>query len=392
MKKILIVDDEVQILKTMSRLFLETNYEIHTAENSMDALKLLENTNMDMVISDMRMPEYDGYQLLSTIKEKYPKIIRIILSGYADEKPMFRALLHNVAKLYVFKPWNNNDFLRNIDKLFADENELNSDTFKEKFKSIRDTSIIPLNCEKMFSHIENENIEELITEIEQDADISKLLIQVAKSAVYGAMPNTVKQAAIYIGLHNLKSFMRYACIINSLKLNSQVLEEADLLCRHSCLTSRIFLFLFEAFLHKQPTDSAMFAGLLHNIGLIIMTHNTNEGDSLKKQSLSVNEYAKLDSIDNEIMHQELGAHFIDQWDLPFPMYEVALYHHRPLNANVIHHDLVSSVHIAKTYAWKTLGAEVTPVDPKVFETLGMQSADFEKRLSRYLKSQANGSY
>ena len=121
MKKILIVDDEVQILKALSRMFLDTDYEIFTADNSMEALKLLETTEINMVISDMRMPEMDGYKLLSMIKDKYPDIIRIILSGYADEKPMFQALLHNVAKLYIFKPWNNDSFLESINKLFADE-------------------------------------------------------------------------------------------------------------------------------------------------------------------------------------------------------------------------------------------------------------------------------
>ncbi|MHB8131806.1 MAG: response regulator, partial [Mobilitalea sp.] len=108
MKKILLVDDEIQILKALSRMFLETDYEIFKAENGMDALNLLESTEIDMIICDMRMPLLDGYNLLTIVKEKYPKIIRVILSGYAEEKPMFKALLHNLAKLYVFKPWNNN--------------------------------------------------------------------------------------------------------------------------------------------------------------------------------------------------------------------------------------------------------------------------------------------
>jgi len=111
MKKILIVDDEVQILKAMSRLFMEKDYEIYTAENGMSALTLLANTEIDLIISDMRMPLMNGNELLSTVKEKYPKIIRIILSGYADEKSMFKALLHNVAKLYIFKPWKNAELL-----------------------------------------------------------------------------------------------------------------------------------------------------------------------------------------------------------------------------------------------------------------------------------------
>ncbi|MDF2486777.1 MAG: signal transduction protein [Herbinix sp.] len=188
-------------------MFLDTDYEIYTAENGMEALKLIEATEIDMVISDMRMPILDGYKLLSIVKEKYPKIIRIILSGYAEEKPMFRALLHNVAKLYVFKPWNNNELLDNVNKLFADDIVLNSADLMNTVKDMGCHSHMTANCEKMITLIEEENMDALVDEIESDEDISTLLIQVGKSAVYGVMPNTVRQAANYIGLHNLKSFI-----------------------------------------------------------------------------------------------------------------------------------------------------------------------------------------
>lgn len=381
MKRILIVDDELQILRTLQRMFLETDYEILTTDSSKEALKLLDTSPFDMVISDMRMPEIDGYKLLSMVKEKYPKIIRIILSGYADEKPMFRALLHNVAKLYIFKPWNNSDFLQNINRLFADENELNSNRLREKLDEIYSSTNIPESCNNMINHIEEENIDALIEDIEQNPEVSKLLIQVAKSAIYGVMPNTVKQAAIYIGLHNLKSFLRYACVVNTLKLNVTDTDELDLLCKHSYYTSRIFLFLFEAFLHKQPPDSTLFAGLMHNIGLIILTNN--KGDM--NPALTLTQLAELEHGENEVIHQELGANFLDQWDLPFPMYEVALYHHRPLNPNIINQELVSCVHIAQAYAWKALGADFKPVDPEVFEGIGISVGDFEKRFARYMK-------
>lgn len=383
MKKILIVDDEIQILNSLTRMFSETDYEIITADGSMEVLKLLEHTEIDMVISDMRMPEMDGYELLSIIKKKYPKVIRIILSGYADEKPMFRALLHNVAKLYVFKPWNNNDFLQNIRRLFEDENELNSSTLKKKLEEVNYASIISTNCQKMIDHIEEEDIDKLICSIEQDPEISKLLLQVAKTAVYGAMPDKVKQAAIYIGLHNLKSFMHFACVLNNQKPEDKDLNELDTLTRHSFLTNRIFLFLFEAFLHKQPTESAMFAGLMHNIGLIILMNASQENSD--KAELSVDDYVKLEHGADEVIHQEIGAHFIDQWDLPFPIYEAALYHHRPLDNNIIHLELVSCVHIAQAYAWKTMGAKIESIAPEVFDNIDATVEDFEKRLARYLK-------
>ena len=386
MKKILVVDDEVQILKALERMFLETNYEITTAESGTDALKLMESTEFDMIISDMRMPIMDGYELLTIVKEKYPKMIRIILSGYAEEKSMFRALLHNLAKMYIFKPWNNNDFLKNVEKLFDDENELNSIELMNLIKDMGCTSETPKNCEKMISLIEDENMDALITEIEQDAEISELLIQVAKSAVYGVMPNTIKQAAHYIGLHNLKCFMHWACLVCATKQTDITPNRAEILWEHAYLTNRILLFFYEAFLHKQPPESAMFAGLMHNIGLIILSKSLAQKGIIDRNNLSVNDYITMENGEYEINHEEIGAHFLDVWDIPLPVYEVALFHHRPLEPTVIFHELVSAVHIAQAYAWKTLGADdAISIKPEVFESLGITAEEFEKRLFRYLK-------
>lgn len=386
MKRILVVDDEVQILKALSRMFLETDYEIFTAENGMDALKLIETTEIDMIISDMRMPELDGYQLLSIVKEKYPKIIRIILSGYAEEKPMFRALLHNVAKFYVFKPWNNSQLLNNINKLFADDTVLNSAELMNTIENLGCCSSIPDNCQKMISLIEAEDMDALLTELEQDPEISELLIQVAKSAVYGVMPNTVKQAAIYIGLQNLKCFMYWACVARVTKQTEDIENKPELLWKHAYLTNRIFLFFYEAFLHKQPPESTMFAGLLHNIGLILMTTSLQKKGIINHAEFTPEDYVQLEYGECENSHQEIGAHFLDLWDIPFQMYEVALYHHRPLSPSIIFNELVSAVNIAKTYAWKNLGAvSVPPVEEEVFESFGFSSEEFEKRLARYLK-------
>lgn len=386
MKKILVVDDEVQILKALSRMFLETEYEIFTAENGMEALQLMETSDIDMVISDMRMPIMDGYKLLSLVKEKYPKIIRIILSGYADEKLMFRALLHNLAKLYIFKPWNNNDFLKNIDRLFTDDIVLNSADLVKIVSDLECSSCMPVNCEKMISLIENEDIDSLITEMENDPDISALLMQVCKSAVYGAMPGTVKQAAIYIGLHNLKSFMNWACAVSEIKQTDDINSEPELLWKHAYLTNRIFLFLYETFFHKQPPEAAMFAGLMHNLGLIILTKSLRKKGLLSKAELTADDYIKLELGEQEINHQEIGAHFLDLWDLAFPIYEVSLYHHRPFDPCIVNHELVSCVHIAQNYAWKYLNASaLEPISPDVFAGIGISADDFEKRLARYLK-------
>ncbi len=381
MKKILIVDDEVQILKALQRMFIDSDYEILTAENSADATKLMEGNQVDMVISDMRMPLYDGYKLLSNIKEQYPRTIRIILSGYADEKPMFRAILHNIAKLYIFKPWNNTNFLHYINNIFAVEDTLNENAFSEKCDKYGAPISIPGKSIRLIDLIEAEDMDGLIEAIENDPDVSELLLQVAEHAVFGAMPNKVKQAAIYIGLLNLKSFVRWSILVDSIMVE-QTTKAPTLLMEHAYLTNKLTLFLFEVFLHKQPPEAAMFAGLMHNLGLILLAKDEEYTDGMAH---TIEDYHKLEQADN-MLHQEIGAHVLSHWDLPYTIYEVAYYHHDPLNENIIHKELVAGVHIAQAYAWKILGCDhMEAISPEVFKCIGVTNEEFEKHLARLLK-------
>jgi len=386
MKKILVVDDEVQILKSFSRMFLETDYEIFTADNGMAALILIESNNIDMVISDMRMPLLDGYKFLYIVKEKYPNIIRIVLSGYAEEKSMFKAILHNVAKMYFFKPWNNDNVISTIDKLFAADIVLNSVELMKMIEDMGCTNMMPENCNNLLTLIEDENIEAFMDKLEQDTEVSTILMQVAKSAIYGVMPNTVRQAAVYIGMHNLKCFLHWACVISVLKSPDNINFDLEPLWQHSYLSNRIFLFLYEAFLHQQPIESGMFAGLMHNIGLLILTKSLQKKGDITQEVLSLEDYYNLEHGEYILNHEEIGAHFLEMWDLPFPMYEVSLFHHRPLSTSIINKELVACVNIAQHYAYKTLGIKnLELVTPGVFDLIKISQEDFENKLSRYLK-------
>uniref|UniRef100_UPI003D8171C1 response regulator n=1 Tax=Trichloromonas sp. TaxID=3069249 RepID=UPI003D8171C1 len=81
---LLFVDDEEGVLKALKRIFLDENYEILTAANAEDALSILASREVQLVVSDHRMPGVTGAQLLKMVKERWPATIRIMLTGYAD--------------------------------------------------------------------------------------------------------------------------------------------------------------------------------------------------------------------------------------------------------------------------------------------------------------------
>ncbi len=108
---LLFIDDEVNILASLKRLFRPLGYNILTAETSDEAFALLEKENVDLVICDMRMPQMNGAEMLERIRLKWPDTVRILLTGYSDIASTIDAINRGEIYRYVSKPWDDNDML-----------------------------------------------------------------------------------------------------------------------------------------------------------------------------------------------------------------------------------------------------------------------------------------
>ena len=111
---ILCVDDEKNILNSLRRLLRQENYNLLTASSGAEGLKLLEETHVQLVISDQRMPEMSGVEFLSQVREKYPEIIRIILSGYTDVNSITDAINKGHIYKFLLKPWDEQNLFLEI--------------------------------------------------------------------------------------------------------------------------------------------------------------------------------------------------------------------------------------------------------------------------------------
>ena len=108
---LLIVDDEPGILSSLRRLLRPAGYKIHTAESGQAGLLVLEQEVVDLVISDMRMPEMDGAKFLEQVRARWPGTTRILLTGYADVNSTIEAINRGEIFRYIAKPWDDNDLM-----------------------------------------------------------------------------------------------------------------------------------------------------------------------------------------------------------------------------------------------------------------------------------------
>jgi len=101
---ILIVDDEEMMRNLLNRILSREGYKIRSAEDGVVALEVLKAEKFDIIISDMKMPRMDGFELLKIVKNEYPQIGVIIMTAYGDTYTVKDALLLG-ADEYITKPF-----------------------------------------------------------------------------------------------------------------------------------------------------------------------------------------------------------------------------------------------------------------------------------------------
>jgi EAL domain-containing protein (putative c-di-GMP-specific phosphodiesterase class I)/ActR/RegA family two-component response regulator len=131
-KSLLIVDDEPHLLSALKSFFMREGYQVFTANNGEEALKIVSQSPVQVILSDYRMPGMTGAELLSQIKQNYPKTIRIILSGYADFESMQASINEGSVYKYILKPWDN----EKLRQLIKDSFELYFDQSKDNLIEI----------------------------------------------------------------------------------------------------------------------------------------------------------------------------------------------------------------------------------------------------------------
>jgi len=108
---LLLVDDEENILRSLERVFEDDGYLILTATSGEDALNLLSQHPVQVIVSDQRMPKMSGSEFFTQVKKMYPETVRMILSGYADFNAVRDAINEGFIYKFLNKPWDD-DLLR----------------------------------------------------------------------------------------------------------------------------------------------------------------------------------------------------------------------------------------------------------------------------------------
>ena len=131
-RTILFIDDEDKVLNSLKRGLIDEPYKSLFATSGKEALEILEKNEVHIIVTDMRMPEMSGLELLRIVKEKYPHIVRLVLSGYTQITTLLTAINQGEIYKFITKPWKLEEEFKSVLKQAVDHYNLHYERDKLK--------------------------------------------------------------------------------------------------------------------------------------------------------------------------------------------------------------------------------------------------------------------
>lgn len=375
-KRILIVDDERTVLRALENTLKDEPYHITYMTNGVDALNHIDENHVDMIISDTTMTEMEGEILLAEVKRRKPEISRVALCHISENRRITKLIEKGLAKQYLFKPWNDYELRLHIKNILEMDVYLLDEENLGKINNLDELPSLPSLYHELTMLIERDaDMDEVAELISRDQAITSKILKLANSAFYGRKTGNITQAMMTMGLNNVRNIV----LTNSFFKESS--ESMDNLWQHTIETNRLCLAIYEQCLNKRMPSLYGSAGLLHDIGQVILY--IFYADEYKKiiHDAQTTDFTliNLELEHFHTTHQDIGAYLLNYWGLPYAYVEAAIFHHRPMDERVVNQELVAVVHLADYYASKQLSPDGTHnlLDQGVFERLNITRNQLE---------------
>ncbi len=389
--KILLVNSDIlEMAKAAS--VLTKNYEVVTTDNVKDAFDLMQHENIDMLFADFKMVTADGKSILLKAKEMFPDVVRVILGGKEEDSLIFSSIQNNIAKTCVLKPWNQNILLL-ADKVFETEEKLKKSNIFSYIVNLTDLPTIRASYQKIVQLIDNDaEMKDIGDAIGSDPSMAAKLLRVANSSYYGIKTNSIRQAVTYLGMKNIRDLVLSTAIFDMFNTKDVPERMFQPLWQQAFTCSKIVSAIYKM-LGKSTPDYASLAGVLVNIGSIFLLKRFDKRyiniiEEMKQLNHEKSELT-IENLEIEafgLTHSQVGGYLLNWWEIPYPIVEAAIYHHSPLNKNVIDKELLSVIHIAEHYSTKTiyLDSSINDVE-ECFKYLCIEKSKFERKIDELLE-------
>lgn len=370
-KRILFVDDEKNIINGLRRICrsMRDKWDCFFVEGGEEALAFLGENTVDVVISDMRMPGMSGAELLNIIRERYPNIIRMILSGNSDQEMIIQSV--KAAHQFLQKPCTLEAVSYTIDRTFLLRSLLNKEPLVKLVTGLKELPSLPTLYIKILKEIQSSDpsLKKVGDIIAQDVAMTAKVLRIVNSAFF-SLPQKIsnpQQATTFLGLDILKALIiqvELFSVSSSRSRQDQVFLKR--LWRHSMLTGYLAREIARSVSEdKKIYDEALISGMLHDIGKLLLLETPHYIKRVK-ELIKKNNCSELEA-ENELFgssHAEVGAYLLSLWGFSDSMIETVAFHHKPSALAEEGFRPLTAVHVANALVKKKAGSS-SPVEAAI---------------------------
>ena len=354
-KSILFVDDEPNLLGGIKRSLRSQRrvWDMRFAASGIEALHLMEETEFDAVVTDMRMPGMNGAELLREVAGRQPLATRIVLSGHSEEASILS--LVGTTHKYLSKPCEVETLKTALNRSFALQELLRKEPLQALVSSLDSLPTLPSVYQALTRKLRSADVtmREIGQLIAEDPPITAKLLQLVNSAFFGVGRRITnpEEAAVLLGMDTLKGLVLNAGIFRQCELpqREEFRETLEYLWQHSIKVGRLARDIAEAEgCDKATIDDALAAGLLHNIGKLLMVCHLPSA-WLHIQQLIESEALAPPVAEEQTTgatHNAIGAYLLGLWGLPEAIVEAVAFTHAPLLSPDRSFGALAAVHAA----------------------------------------------
>jgi HD-like signal output (HDOD) protein len=328
------------------------DWEMAFAQSGEAALAILQASPFDVIVSDMRMPGIDGATLLCRVREQYPHMVRIVLSGHTELSTALRVV--PIAHQFLAKPCDADTLRVAIERACHLKALLSDEAIRRTVAALGDLPSLPRTYEALTRALADPEVSlnRLSKIVEQDVGISVKVLQLVNSAFFGLVHSmtNVQSAVSYLGINTLKSLVLSVEIFRAFKPKGGLPGfSMEKLQHHSQLTAQIAARLP---VPKHLIDIAVVGGMFHDVGKLILASKLSEhfGDMLVEAQAAGCPVFKVEERANAFGHAEIGAYLLGLWGIPYAVVEAVALHHGPNRVPHQNFDAISAVYVANLLA------------------------------------------
>jgi len=382
MTRILFVDDDPAVLQGLGRMVrsLRTDWRLAFATGGRQALEILAGEPFDVIVADMRMPGMDGAELLTEVMRRHPHMIRIVLSGQAEQATILRSI--GSVHQYLWKPCDPETLKQTLLRACALRDVLADDTLQRLLSRLDALPSPPALYLAVLEECRSPraSVVRVAETVAQDVAMSAKILQLVNSAFFGRRRRVTSplQAVQLLGLNTVKALLLSAHVFSEFRGPAHAAEFVDRLHEHSLAASACARVIAAAErCREEVVDDAAVGALLHDAGELVLAANLPDQYE-RALRMALEEGMAMRDAEVKVFgatHAAVGAYLLGLWALPDAVVEAVAFHDSPASCLNDRFSPLTIAHVADALAQELMHGDasgtVGGVDGEYLERLGV---------------------